>query len=220
MNQTSAIVFAAVLLAAVALLSIVASCVALVLQARWKLKSDLDLEQARFDFEKRLAYVRARLDKAAADWRRRADAAEVALTDFYETDAFLREVRERPAGATRTFTDYRAIKTAIDRKQDFFLELKMRRLQAHALFGASGAVIYELLLQIIEDVRYASHVLAEAAYTDREMSAETRAQLESTIWAAPKDNNDPIAARLLSVLQQAEDLFAPALGTPAQESEP
>lgn len=219
MNQTSAIVFTALLLSAVALISIVASAVAAGLQTRWKVRADLELEKSRFDFEKRLAYIRVRLEKAAADWRRRAEAAELALTDFYAADSFLREVREKPTGATRTFTDYRAVKTAIDRRQDFFLELKMRRLQAHALFGAAGGLVYGLLLQIIEDVRHASHVLSEAAYTDREMSPEARSELEETIWAAPKSSNDMIATRLSSVIQQAEDLFGAALGAPAPEND-
>lgn len=220
MNQTSAIVLSALLLSGVALVSIIAHTIAIGLQTRWKIRADADLAQSRFDFEKRLAYVRVRLEKAAADWRRKADAAELFLTDFYAAELFLNEVRERPNGATRTFTDYRAVKTAIDRRQDLVLELKMRRLQAHALFGTAGGVVYELLLQIIEDVRYASHVLSEAAYTDRELSAETRNDLEATIWTAPKDGNDLIGTRLGSLMQQAEELFSKSLGTPSPEGDP
>jgi len=220
LDQPSAILYTALLLSVVAFLSIVASMGALGLQLRMKVKADLAREEARFNFEKRLAYVRTRLEKASNDWRHRAEFAEKSLLDFYEAELLLGQVRERPSPMLRTFTEYRNVKLAIDSKQEFCKQLKLSRLTARALFGAPGSAAYESLLQIIADVRDASHVLAETAYAERELTPNLRGELESIIWATDNKSPDPTGERIIQTVNQAEDLFWPALGSPVTESGP
>lgn len=220
MDHVSAIFLTALLLSLVALASIVVSIVASGHQLRMQSRAAMDLEHARFDFEKRLAYVRGRVAKAAEDWRRRAEFAERALTDFYQAELMLHAARARPlyAGAP-TFSDYKAARSFLDSRQDFYNEFRRRRLTARALFGETLSSVFDAMIELIEEVRYASGRLAEAAYVDRELELHERASLEAIIWVTD-EATDEVSERLAAVIRQAEDLLWPSLGAPVAESEP
>lgn len=217
--QPSELIFSASVLLSVA--SLVGNLImsgALLRQTRLKQVNDAKRDADNFGFERRLAYLRVRLDRAAEEWRRKADFAEVTLSSFYTVEAMLIDVREKQAGATRTFSDYRQAKVLIDQQQTFVSDLRLRKHTAKALFGDDGASAYQTVLDLIGEVKSASKSLAEAAYANSPLEPSIRAGYEAVIWSSP--SGDSFATRTSAALQRAHQVFAEALLPPYREGAP
>lgn len=220
MQLPVAILTASLALSVSALVSCVVCALTLLRQTRIKLANDAKLRESIFLFDKRLAYLKVRTERAAEQWRRKADFAEASLASIFEFEALLDQIRERPVNLTRSYSDYRIPKSALEQRSDFMSGLRMRRHAARAWFGEDGGDVYTELLGLAEDIQKASHFLAEAALLHRDLDAQSRLEHESIIWTPAGDVQDPVKGRLSLTLDKAESVFGPALRPPFQESAP
>jgi hypothetical protein len=220
MQLPVAVLGASLALSVAALVSCLVCAVTVLLQARLRLSGEAKLREDMFLFDKRLAYLRVRMERAAEQWRHKADFAEVSLSSFFEFEAILNGIRQRPANATRTFSDYRIPKAGLDARREFLSGLRMRRHVARAWFGDEGGDVYSAVLEIADDVEKSSHLLAEAALLNRDLDTPNRQAHEAVIWAPSDETQDPIQGRLMLALSRAEAVFGPALRPPFQEGAP
>lgn len=220
MQLPVAILGASLALSVSALVSCIVCALTILWQTRVKIASDARLRENMFLFDKRLAYVRIRTERAAEQWRRKADFAEASLSSCFEFEALLDQVRERPANATRSYSDYRLPKTALDQRHDFLAQLRMRRHVAHAWFGDEGAEVYAELLELADAIQRASNHLAESALLNRDLDVQDRLDHEAIIWTAGEEAPDALRENLALTLDKAERTFGPALRPPFQENAP
>ena len=220
MQPPLALLGASLALSAAALACCITCALTILWQTRVRIIAEAKLHENMFVFDKRLAYVRARTERAAEQWRRKADFAETSLANCFEFEALLDQVRERPANATRSYSDYRVPKSTLDGHHEFLSRLRMRRHLARAWFGEEGADVYAGLIGLADDVQRSSHHLAEAALLGRELDPQDRQDHEATIWYPVGEAPDAMKGRLASILQRAEDVFGPALRPPFKESAP
>lgn len=203
-----------VALSAILLVLILSS--SLLKQVKMQTEAAKDLDVARFDFEKRLALIRVKLERDAQHWKHKADFAEHSLSNFHEIEMLLASVRQKKPGAARTFSDYKVAKQSLVDNNTMIQTARMRQHSAFALFGSDGASCYARLIGVVEDVRYASGILAESEILDQKLSIEKRDQCEKRIWAAP-DGTDEIALRMTQVIDEAYKVFGTALNSPFEE---
>ena len=206
----SVAILTCLIVAVTAILIVVIASSSLLRQVRAQVEATKDLELARFDFEKRLAFVRARMERCASIWKHKAEFAERSLSSFYEVDLLLESVRRRQPASSRSFSLYRQAKQSLDQSQELLQELTVKRHTAYALFGPDGAMAYEQVIQLLLDVRAASYALAESEVIDKDVSGDQRAALEAKIWSNP-GGDDPIAEKMATILGDAQHIFGAAL---------
>ena len=220
MPPTIIVLSASILLALAAIFSSIACAITILVQTRMKIAAEAKMREEMFSFDKRLAYTKVRLERVAGSWRRRADFAELTLMNFFEFEAIVDEVREKPRDARRSFSDYRMAKAAIGRKQEFISRLRTQKNLAYALFGDEGGKLYEEVLSIVLEIEQASQHLSEAVFLDCALEGNKLSEYEAVIWSRTIEAGDPIKAKMKKILIRAEEVFSPTLQPPFNDTAP
>ncbi|SDC47566.1 hypothetical protein SAMN05444678_103150 [Sphingomonas sp. YR710] len=221
------VVDAAIVAGLVALFVMIGNAVISSILHQSKITADRALATERFEFDKALAERKMALDRALTDWKRNAEFAERALSDFYEARSRMQAIRspgsfgaenddrvgrDAEVEAIRSSRDaYYPYLRRVRTHSNFFDDFYARRYRATALFGPEAEVPYQEIWRVLHRVNVAASMLVrDSGPLLHEQQFQTRQNLEYAIWEGSIDP-DPLADQIAEAVTTAEKLFRPAI---------
>jgi hypothetical protein len=194
---------------------------------REKIDADIKLAREKFEFDKDLAERKILHDMQNSDRRKRQELAEDLIAGFLEVQDTMQSIRSpfgyggegatRPrepnetADQTRRKDSQYVTFERFERHRETIAKLMSLRHRASAWFGNEIREPFLKINQAINSVMTSAKLLSEPLYG--EMSSE-----EKTMWTDMRrdvwshgDENDKIAAQIISAVSQIEEICRPVL---------
>jgi hypothetical protein len=198
-----------------------------------RLKTDLRLAENRAEADLTLVNKKFTLDRAFSAWKRRAEFAEEALSDFYKARDIINSarltvivyppdnIRTPESWETRDDTNilnrYYAVLKRLKDSEETFAQLFSRRYRFMAFFGPDTTTCFDDLGALVRRIEATVQMLCE---THRQRAGtplaeqphhwqEERRQSQAIIWDSGA--RDSVRAQLDGIVQAVEAICGPAI---------